>query len=280
MKKFITACLLFATFIMGANSIVAKTSQPKKTKTFSSSHSKKSTHSAAKINVVESQPIELENGMRIVKYTLDRPSDKNRTYGFMYSIEWPVSGPEPLTTECREFIASIIDTKTTQTKLNKNDTSILDFLETNYKYYKKFKSAEFPTGDGDILDYQNVSISADNKKTVVNIFSDIRPSYESGVHGENHSKMFLNNGKTLDYSIMPPEKALMPLILKHLYYFQEPVQDTEEYEHWGYPDEPPVIKNGNMYFDYGFWDGGYITSSVPVSEIIPLASPELLEFLE
>ena len=280
MKKFIRGCLLFSVILLGANFIVAEAAQLKRTKTSSSSHSKKSTRAAAKKPVVQSQPIELGNGMRIVKYSLDRPSNKDRTYGFMYSIEWPVSGPEPLTTECRSFIASIVDTKDIKTRINKNDTSILNFIEAKYRYYKKYKSEEFPTGDGDILDYQNVTISADNKKTVVNISSDIRVSEECGVHGERHSKMFLNNGKAFDLSMMPPEEVMMPLILKYLYEYGMPAEDPEEYRDWGYPEEPPVINNGNMEFDYGFYNGLYITSSVPVSEIILLASPELLEFLE
>lgn len=280
MNKFIRACLLFSVILLGANSVFAEAAKLKKTKTSSSSVSKKSSRTAANNSVVQGKPIELENGMCIVKYSLDRPSNKDRTYGFMYSIDWPVSGPEPLTSECRSFIASILDDNDIKLQINKNDTSILNFLEAKYRYYKNWKDEEFPTGDGDVLDDQKVTISADNKKTVVMISSDVRESYANGVHGEQHNKMFLNNGKALDFSMMPPEEVMMPLILKHLYEYGEPVKDTSEYSNLGYPDDPPVINNGKMNFDYGFWGGLYITSSVPVSEIIPLASPELLEFLE
>lgn len=280
MKKFICVCLLLSVFFMGANSIVAEASLLKRTNTSSSSRSKKSKPTAVKKRVIESQPVELENGMRVVKFSLDLPSDNERNYGFMYSIEWPVSGPEPLTTECRSFIASIINSDNIKIGINKDDTSILNYIDEKYKFYQIIKSEDFPDGEGDFLDYLEVNISADSKKTVVSIFSDTWASYANGVHGEKYDKMFLNNGKTLDFSMLPPKEKMMPLILKYLEEYGEPAENIEEYEDLDYPNELPVIKDGYMEFNYGFWGGQYITSTVPVSEIIPLASPELLEFLE
>lgn len=279
MKKFIQVCLLFSLIISGANSISATSSQKSRSNAPSSQQSNKSTEGVG-VNVVQGQPVELDNGMTIVKYSLDLPTDENRFWGFMYSIEWPVSGPEPILSDCRNFIASAVDDNNVKLSLNDNDVSVSNFIKAKYKYYLDYKSDAFPDNDGEVLDLCEVSIKADSKKTTVTISTDVFETGANGMHGDMISKSFLNNGKTLDYSMMPPVEVMRPLILKYICEFGEPAQDPEDYNFLGYPEDPPVIVNGYMIFDYGLFDGMYIDSSVPVSEIIPLASPDLLEFLE
>lgn len=277
MKKFITLFILVATIFLGANSIVAKTSQAKRAKATTTKSNKKPTRSSTP-TVVQSQPIELDNGMTIVKYSLDM--SKGRSFGFNYSIEWPVSGPEPLTKECRNFIASVVNNSDAKLKLNNGDVSISNFIESKYKSFLKDRKEEFPDNDGDILDYCNIFFKADSKKTIISANTDYYTTDASGVHGDGVSKMFLNNGKTLDYSMLPPIEVMKPIILKYICEFGDPADDPQEYDYLDYPYLPPVVVDGNLVFDYGFEGGMYITSSIPVFEIISLASSELLEFLQ
>lgn len=283
MKNFIAILLLM--LIMVSGTVCAKTTPKTKsnsrTSTTTKSHMSSSKPTKASITdlIKKSEEKELENGMTIVTYTFDIiiKNAYTDTDEIEVSIDWPVSGPINLVDKSRDFITKHLNTSSFD--LN----SIADYIWNLVQQTNIFENEE--VGDYGLHEGSlNIDIKATSKITQISLHEGT--NYSIGFDFYDDRKIFLNsNGKELTYSMFPPISKMRPLMLKYLRNWDEPVNDYDELvcdvkNYLEYrEDYLPDITANTLNFQWDVTREEYLTSEVPIKEILPMASPELRQFL-
>ena len=237
--------------------------------------------------VTKSEPKNLDNGMTIVSYelhkTLEFPEDVSYCNAeFDYHIEWPVSGPEPLTDIVRRYILK-------EFKITKDipaDFSLFNLSNVMLQRFKDY-SSYYDDGmyEGPSVDNLNISIMATNKTTTILKGGEEKVCGQNSIGFFNDTEVYLNSGQKLSYDIFPSYTQIKPLIWKYLENFDEKVDnpdDEVEYEPrlLSYPDNDPIIGNDFITFDWGIQNReSCYSATIPLSEFLPFATPELRKYL-
>lgn len=226
------------------------------------------------LNITKSQPKDLESGLTVVTYNI---VEEKPYVNLDYSVEWPVSGPEKLTNECRNAIISFFiwddDYKVSP------DLSIEKFLNNDALEKIREAANEYNDWDGYRYSFEiNVKLTSDSKKTDINCCGDEGWTGRNSLGLISERVIILNDGRKLDYSTFPPIEEIRPLLLKYLTNRGEPVDGTE-YRYLEYPDEMPAISSDYIEFQWPILRWQNLNAKVPMSEFKKFASPALLEIL-
>ncbi len=179
------------------------------------------------------------------------------------TIDYPISGNEPLLNEARKFVVgSVVDMNDEQAiaRYLNNPEGLLKDIIKGYDY-------RCPPMEACETMEQAVNVNYENGKIIT--FLSSKSFYAGGSHGgaqEYGATFLISTGQQLTYKDMPSFSVLKKEILSDLSKeFQLPQSEFDDYgvNVTGYPDADPYIDASGVVFQYQLYEIGPYAMGMP-----------------